>query len=76
MASFRSETGETWPTTYSGGMYWEDAVARLYGVDGAGGCYLIDGSGRLVGVYYDVAELEAKLSESDRAVGAPGHEGD
>ena len=74
MASYRAEMREPWPTTFSGGRSWEDAVARLYGVDGVGPSYLIDGSGNLVGIYYDPAELEMKLAELVRDSKTPVHE--
>jgi len=62
MASFREETKEPWPTTFTGRTYWEDPVARLFGVDGAGGCYLIDRDGRYLGVYFSPIKLGEKLA--------------
>jgi thiol-disulfide isomerase/thioredoxin len=67
LQAFRREHGETWPTSFTGGLPSEDPVGRLYQEHGAGVFYLIDRRGRLRGVYYDaktVSESIARLAKS------------
>jgi thiol-disulfide isomerase/thioredoxin len=63
MAAFRSTYQETWPTTFSGRMLWEDPVGRLYAIDGPGVMCLITPDLKLEGKYEDTGDLRARLVE-------------
>ena len=63
MEAFRRRHAQTWPTSFSGRMVWEDPVGRLYRERGSGVAYLLDAAGLLVGRYTQVQELQARLAE-------------
>ncbi len=62
MESFRKLQGQSWPTSFSGHMFWEDPVGRLYGASKLGHFYLVDREGRLEGIYNDPDLLETHLA--------------
>ena len=63
MQAFRGEHGFTWPTTFSGHMFWEDPIGRLYQARGPGALFLIDAQGRLVSAYDQPDKVATRLSE-------------
>lgn len=70
MERFRATYQETWPTTFSGRMLWEDPVGRLYRVDGPGLLCLIQPDGTLDGMYENPSDVIARLD--GRSVGVAG----
>lgn len=62
MEEFRSRYGESWPTTFSGRMLWEDPIGRLYRVDGPGVLCLINPDGVLEGIHENPADALARLN--------------
>ncbi len=63
MQGFRREQRQRWPTSFSGRMFWEDPVGRLYQARYPGALYLIDPAGRLEGTYDDPREVASRLAE-------------
>jgi thiol-disulfide isomerase/thioredoxin len=63
MEKFRAEQGQTWPTSFSGLMLWDDPVGRLYEARGPCVVYLVDRDGKLEGTYVDLAELDSRLGD-------------
>jgi thiol-disulfide isomerase/thioredoxin len=61
MLDFAAEYRETWPISYTGRGFWENAVGRRYGVSVAGVAYLIDQNGAFAGVYGDLDKLALDL---------------
>jgi thiol-disulfide isomerase/thioredoxin len=63
MQSFRQDQRQSWPTSFSGRMFWEDPVGRLYQARYPGALYLIDRAGRLEGTYDDPRKVASRLAE-------------
>ncbi|HET6373552.1 MAG TPA: peroxiredoxin family protein [Candidatus Polarisedimenticolia bacterium] len=61
MSRFRQRHGQTWPTSFSGHMLWEDPVGRLYQARQTGMLWLIDREGRLEGSFTEVRMLADRL---------------
>jgi peroxiredoxin len=78
LLSFEEKHREPWPISFLGRGFWENRIARLYGVSATGSAYLVDPGGKLVGLYYDFEDLEEKAVSlllapeggEDRATGA------
>jgi thiol-disulfide isomerase/thioredoxin len=62
MERFRRDHGQTWPTTFTGGVPAEDPVGRSFRERGTGVFYVIDTGGRLAGKALDVGELNEQLT--------------
>lgn len=62
MQRFMHEHGETWPSSFSGGIPSDDPIGRMFQESGAGVLYLIDPEGYLAGVYYEVGPLSAAIT--------------
>ena len=70
MERFRREHGQTWPSSFSGGVPSEDPVGRLFRESGTGQFYVIDPEGRLVAKTDSLGVLNdwlAKLATDARA---------
>jgi thiol-disulfide isomerase/thioredoxin len=63
MESFRREHQQSWPTSFSGKMFWEDPVGRLYQARYPGALYLLDREGRLDGIHDDTREVVSRLAK-------------
>lgn len=63
MEAFRKESGQVWPTSFSGRMFWEDPIGRLYQARWPGALYLIDPKGVLQGLYNDPEAVASRLAE-------------
>ena len=61
MEEFRVANRQTWPSSFTGYGFWENPIGRLYGADGSGAIYLVNGEGNLDGIYADVAIVEERL---------------
>ncbi len=61
MEAFRDLHGHTWPTTYSGHMFWEDPIGRAFRARGAGLAFLVGPTGILEEVYTDPAAIASRL---------------
>lgn len=61
LESYRATHGEAWPASFSGAMFWENPVGRLYRAGGAGLLYLVDANGVLVGKFTDVPQLADRV---------------
>ncbi len=61
MQRFREENGQSWPTSFTGGLPAEDPVGRLFREPGAGVFYVVAPDGRLAAKVYDVDELDLQL---------------
>jgi len=66
MERFRREHGQTWPTSFTGGIPAEDPVGRSFRESGTGVFYVIDAEGRLAGKAFDAGELNDELMSLTR----------
>jgi thiol-disulfide isomerase/thioredoxin len=62
MERFRATYSETWPTTFSGRMLWEDPAGKRYRIKGPGVICLIDPRGVLDGTYGSIGDVMARVS--------------
>jgi len=63
MTTFREKTGESWPTSFSGRMFFEDPVGKRYRANALGHVHLIDPQGRLEGIYNEPEVLARRLAD-------------
>ncbi len=63
MEEFREKHGHSWPTSFTGRMFFEDPVGRLYGANKLAHGYLVDREGRLEGIYNDPETLASRLEQ-------------
>ena len=73
MEAFRARERLTWPTSFSGRMFWEDPIGRLYQAKAAGTAYLVDPEGRLRGIDGYVEKLGARLAAIFPGASATSH---
>lgn len=63
MEAFRKEHRQTWPTSFSGRMFWEDSIGRMYQARWPGFLALINREGILEGIYDDPEVVVSPLAE-------------
>lgn len=61
MQRFREQNGQSWPTSFTGGLPAEDPVGRQFREPGAGVFYVVAPDGRFAAKIYVVDELDLQL---------------